>query len=232
MSLPFATVRVMDQSPGVCFIDTETTSLRPDRRAWEVAVILRRPGLPDRPRRWFIAADDLDLGNADLAALRIGGFFDRHPDYQPRARDDNYGAGNNQFWTGDDYDDDGYLTGRDPDGHYYARPEIDVMIDIEELTRGAHLVGAVPGFDAEVLAARMRAHGICPAWHYHLQDFETLIAGYLAGQGKPVPLLPWRSDDLSRLIGVEPPEPGERHTAIGDATWGARVWDAIMGAPA
>jgi hypothetical protein len=70
--------------------------------------------------------------------------------------------------------------------------ETAALAEAERLTRDAHLVGAVPGFDAEVLAARMRARGICPSWHYHLQDFETLIAGYLHGRGQPVPCLPWR----------------------------------------
>ncbi len=214
----------MNQSPNLCFIDTETTSLRPDRRAWEVAVILRRSGQPDQPRRWFITAGDLDLGNADLTALRIGGFLDRHPDYELRGSTDHEHLG-----TGIRNNDAGYLMGVNSEGRYYARRECEVLHDVEELTRGAHLVGAVPGFDAEVLAARMRANGICPAWHYHLQDFETLIAGYLAGQGKPVPPLPWRSDDLSRLIGVEPPGPHERHTALGDAQWAVRVWDMVMG---
>jgi DNA polymerase III epsilon subunit-like protein len=195
----------MDQPGTLCFIDTETTSLRPDRRAWEIAAVVRRPGQSDQPRRWFISSDDLDLGNADLMSLRVGRFFDRHPEYA--------GA-------------------RVSEGPDYPRGEREVLWDVEELTRGAHLVGAVPGFDADVLAARMRANRICPAWNYHLQDFETLIAGYLAGQGKPVPPLPWRSDDLSRLIGVEPPGPHDRHTALGDALWGARVWDAVMGAPA
>jgi DNA polymerase III epsilon subunit-like protein len=183
----------------LCFIDTETTSLRPDRRAWEIAVILRCAGQPDDERSWFTDVDDLDLGNADLTSLRIGRFFDRHPQYR---------------------DDRLCLT---------AQPEYDVLREVEEITRGAHLIGAVPSFDADVLGTRMRALGICPSWHYHLQDFETLIAGYLAGQGKPVPALPWRSDDLSRLIGVEPPGEEERHTAVGDARWAVRVWDMVLG---
>lgn len=195
----------MDQQQNLCFIDTETTSLRPDRRAWEIAVILRRPGHPDRVHGWFVASEDLDLGNADPTSLGIGRFFDRHPEYQPHANGDQAVG---------------------------ARREREVLREVEKLTRGAHLVGAVPSFDAEVLAARMRANGICPAWHYRLQDFETLIAGYLAGQGKPVPPLPWRSDDLSRLIGVEPPAPDQRHTAPGDAVWAARVWNVVMGMPA
>lgn len=207
MSAAGVTVRGMSQPPTLCFIDTETTSLRPDRRAWEIALVLRRPGEPDQDRHWFVAADDLELDNADLASLRIGRFFDRHPDYccppYPHVYDE----------------------------EYFAEGEKAVLREVEELTRGAHLVGAVPSFDAEVLAARMRAHGLCPSWHYHLQDFETLIVGYLAGQGQPVPPLPWRSDDLSRLIGIEPPSAEWRHTALGDAQWGARVWDAVMGIP-
>lgn len=195
----------MQQSARLCFIDTETTSLRPDRRAWEIAVIVREPGQPDAAYLWFVSSGDLELGNADLMSLRIGRFFDRHPEYRP------------------DRD-----ASRDGERRGGCHAEAKVMRYVEELTRGAHLVGAVPGFDAEVLAARMRAHGICPSWHYHLQDFETLIAGYLAGQGKPVPPLPWRSDDLSRLIGIEPPGEHGRHTALGDAEWAARVWDAVM----
>lgn len=55
--------------------------------------------------------------------------------------------------------------------------------------------------------------------------------GPVAHRGWPgmVPALPWRSDELSRLIGVEPPGEAERHTALGDARWAARAWDAVMG---
>lgn len=186
------------RTASICFIDTETTSLRADRRAWEIAVIIRRAGQSDDERCWFVDSADLDLGNADLGSLRIGRFFGRHPQY------------------------------RGEPGPAQCGREHDVLREVETLTRGAHLVGAVPSFDAGVLGARMRANGICPSWDFRLQDFETLIAGYLAGQGKPVPPLPWRSDDLSRLIGVEPPDEHDRHTALGDARWSARVWDAIM----
>ena len=182
----------------LAFVDCETTSLRHDRRAWEIGIILRRLAGPDHEERWFISADDLDLGNADLRSLKVGRFYERHP------------AGI-------------------ADGTGRTEREKDVLARVEYLTRGAHLVGAVPSFDAEVLANRMRANGICPSWHYHIQDFETLIIGYLRGQGRPVPGLPWRSDDLSRLIGVEPPGEDERHTALGDARWAVRVWDAVMG---
>ena len=136
----------------LCFVDTETTSLRHDRRAWEIAVITREPGKPQREDSWFVSAADLDLGNADLMSLKVGRFHERHP-----------GSG---------------VTSR----------EATVLKLVEARTRGAHLVGAVPSFDAEVLANRMRANGICPSWHYHLLDFETLAAGWLhrhAGAGEP-----------------------------------------------
>jgi len=187
-------------STVIAFLDTETTSLRPDRRAWEIAVITRDEAVRDKEHTWFVDADHLDLGNADLMSLKIGRFFARHPQYR----------------LDEEFD------------YTKVADEGDALRQVEAVTRGAHLVGAVPNFDAEVLGARMRAHGICPSWHYHIQDFETLIAGYLRGQGKPVPPLPWKSDDLSRLIGVEPPGEDERHSALGDARWAVRAWDAVM----
>jgi hypothetical protein len=97
------------------------------------------------------------------------------------------------------------------------------------MTYGAHLVGAVPNFDTEVFDPLLRAHGLAPAWYYHLQDVETLAVGYLLGQGKPAPELPWKSDELMAEIGVEPPAEDERHTALGDARWAKRAYDVIMG---
>ena len=63
--------------------------------------------------------------------------------------------------------------------------EAAALAEIEKITRGAHLVGAVVSFDAEVLAARMRAHGISPSFHYHLIDVEALAVGWLAGSEPP-----------------------------------------------
>jgi len=85
-----------------------------------------------------IDSADLDLGNADLGSVKIGRFFARHPHY------------------------------RDEPGPGTCGREHDVLRELETGTRGAHLVGAVPSFDADVLGARMRANGICPPWHYHL----------------------------------------------------------------
>lgn len=46
----------------IVFCDTETTSLRPDRRAWEVGLIVRDPDRREREFQWFVRSEDLDLG--------------------------------------------------------------------------------------------------------------------------------------------------------------------------
>jgi DNA polymerase III epsilon subunit-like protein len=200
----------------LCFIDTETTSLRPDRRAWEVGLIVREPGVADVEHYWFIDEDDLDLGNADPASLRIGRFYERHP----------------QYWL------DRESAGTDTESEY------DVLRLVEAITRGAHLVGAVPNFDADVLGARMRANGICPSWHYHLCDVENLAVGWLSAYAatlerelgeseraeelRRIAAPPWNSDELSRAVGVEPHE-DSRHTALGDARWARDIYDAVTG---
>jgi DNA polymerase III epsilon subunit-like protein len=201
-------------SAPLVFIDTETTSLRPDRRAWEIGLIVREPGKPDTEHFWFVDADHLDLANADLMSLKIGRFFDRHPQYRPG-------------WDGDPND---------------VEDEGDVLRQVEAITRGAHLVGAVVSFDAEVLGNRMRANGICPSWHYHLCCVENLAVGYLSGspafgasgagskRAEVAALIqpPWKSDDLSAALGITVSE-DERHTALGDARWALRIYDAVMG---
>ena len=198
----------------LCFLDTETTSLRPDRRAWDIAIIAREPGRPDVEHYWLIDERELDLGNADPMALKIGRFSERHPNYRL----------------------DRESTGTDTESEY------DALRLVEAITRGAHLVGAVVSFDADVLGTRMRANGICPSWHYHLIDVEALAIGYLSasaafGQSpsgikrqeiRDLITPPWKSDDLSAALGITVSE-DERHTALGDARWAMRIYDAVMG---
>jgi hypothetical protein len=98
-----------------------------------------------------------------------------------------------------------------------------------------HIVGAVPNFDTERLSLLLRSYGdVEPGWHYHLIDVENLAVGWIHGGINAAydfdpPPLPWRSDDLSRAVGVEPPGEGERHTAMGDARWAMRLYDRIVG---
>lgn len=179
------------------FLDTETTSLRHDRRVWEVGLIVRdgvlRDGrLDDREFSWFVGRDDLDLGNADLMSLKIGHFYERHPEYSHH-----------------------------PVARNADRSELEVVRRVDTLTRGATIVGAVPWFDTDVLGQRMRANGLCPSWHYHLVDVETLAAGALR---QPPP---WGFDSLLAAYGLEYDE-ADRHTALGDARMVRDLYDAVM----
>ncbi len=99
----------------------------------------------------------------------------------------------------------------------------DVADQLAGLTAGAHLVGAVPSFDAAFLDRFLRAHGRSPAWHYHLVDVEALAAGHL----HQAP--PWSSHELSRAVGVDPAD-YERHSAIGDARWARDIYRAVLAA--
>lgn len=186
------------------FIDTETTSLRPDRLVWEVAMI-RRDFDPIGQSETHLFVDSLDLSNADAMSLRIGGYYDRHPDLGWPRPD---GAGDDM--------------------------EAEIARIVEKVTRGAHLVAANPYFDAECLANMLRRHGYLPAWHYHLVNVSDMALGWLNakaevdGAARPVP--PYKSDALAVACGVEPPTEEERHTAMGDARWVMRWYDAMTGA--
>lgn len=171
----------------ICFVDTETTGLDPDRHEiWEVAAIRYNPGTDevlDAARLWQLP---VDLGRADSVALKIGRFHERR-----------------------------LLSGFLTDLVRFAR-------SFAEYTRGAHLAGAVVSFDEERLRRLLRRNGACPEWHYHLVDVEALVAGAL----KVAP--PWKSDDLSSAIGVDPTK-FDRHTAMGDCEWALAQYRAVMG---
>lgn len=62
------------------FLDTETTSLAPDRRIWDIALIKRAVDHTEKVFTTFVR--DVDLTNATPEALEIGRFRDRHPSYR------------------------------------------------------------------------------------------------------------------------------------------------------
>lgn len=93
--------------------------------------------------------------------------------------------------------------------------------EFSDLTAGAHLVGAVISFDEERLRRLLWRHNFEPEWHYHLVDVEGMVAGALGIQP------PWKSDDLAAAVGVTLDE-SERHTALGDARWAMRIYDAVI----
>lgn len=188
----------------LCFVDTETDGVYHDRKPWEIALIRRGPD--GRETAWsdFV---EIDLATADPFGLRIGRFYDRHP------------LGR-------------YIAHGDIGDQPYTPLAVDrrtAALRVAQLTHGAHLVAAVPNFDAEVFARLLRDEGLTSSWHYHLIDVEALAVGYLAAQGRPVPP-PWKSTDVTEVLGVPTPPEHERHTALGDARWAQATYDVVMAA--
>lgn len=187
----------------ICFVDTETDGVHPDREPWEIAIIRREPDGRETTWAQFV---EIDLSTADPFGLRVGRFYDRHPIGR-------------------------YLSGHsNPDvplglGQSVTRPL--AARHVARLTHGAHLVGAVPNFDAEILARLLREQKLTPAWHYHLIDVESLAVGYLAGEGRPL-APPWDSSYLLEALGVPATPDDQRHTALGDARWVRALYDAVM----
>lgn len=140
---------------SIIFLDTETTSLdRRTREIWEIGWI-KRTSNEDLERHMFI---EVDLEFADIASLRIGDYFRRHPDpYRKRIPEQFNG------------------TGAISAGQAAKR--------IAEEFQGATIVGAVPSFDEESMAGLLYRAGMTPTWHYHLVDIESMAAGRL--QVKP-----------------------------------------------
>ena len=192
----------MTQTP-IVFIDTETTGLHPDRVPWEIAMIRRDK---DGEREFLLQIRDVDLSQAEPKGLQIGGFYERHQQFRPPAQS------------------------REEASPADLVTERQAAYMVEQWTRGAHLIGAVPDFDARTLDPMLRRHGHIPAWHYHLIDVEAMGVGWLAGQGHAWVAPPWRSDEISRACHVEPPSEVDRHTAMGDARWVMRWYDAMVGA--
>jgi hypothetical protein len=180
------------------FCDVETTGLDVRRHeCWEVGAIVRTfsEGVDDKDyedveHHWFLP---INLDKADLIALNIGRYFERHP----------WGA----FATAKTSKDVANETA-------FAR-------EFMQLSMGAHIVGAVPNFDTEFLKPILYRNNCIPAWHYHLICVENLVAGRLGIHP------PWKSSDLSDLMGIKVNEE-DKHTALGDARWARDMYDAVM----
>lgn len=119
--------------------------------------------------------------------------------------------------------------------HRYSRAtaigSFEAAVRIGQITHGAIVVGCNPGFDLDSgrLEELLSRHGFTPAWHYHPLDTAAMALAWLWGRGVRPPQ-PWKSDELSRLIGVDPAQ-FDRHTAIGDVLWCHAQWTKMQAAP-
>lgn len=211
-------------APPICFVDTETTGLHPDRRAWEVAIIRREDG---KDRTWLMQVEDVDLSSADPFALQIGGFYERH-----------VSIGHKMPFASAICE-----PGSGP-ASAFSNDEAQVARTVEKVTRGAHMVGLNPGFDADVFDKMLRRHNMIPGWNYHLIDVANMALGAIHADADLAPnaqaaarirrlaSLPYKSDVLAGASGVAPAAEDERHTALGDARWAMRWYDKLTGTAA
>lgn len=199
------------------FLDTETCGLSPDDPIWEFAAIRREPDGTERTVHVFVHHDP------ERCARLPESFRADHLARFPGA------------WV-----EPARCPGESP-GSMAHDEFAELIMQTFAGEQRPHVVGAVPNFDTERLARVLDQYeDSAPNWHYHLIDVEALAVGYLRGleaglamaAGRPEgdgPHLPWESDGLSRECGVEPPGPGERHTALGDVRWAMRLYDTITG---
>ncbi|MER5902957.1 3'-5' exonuclease [Streptomyces mirabilis] len=209
----------------LAFIDTETTGLDPRKHdAWEIAVILRRPGVTDLEYLFQVRTS---LAEADPKALEINQYEQR------------FAVPDGEFAIA--------ISTATPD-EVTPLTEADLMHDLMTVLDGAMLVGSNPAFDDRFLSKIFHEAGVTPRWHYRTVDIATMAVGHLYGQAYTLTkqncdaefyaradrLLDdgWKSYELSRLMGIEPPAKGTAHTALGDARWARDVYDAITKADA
>lgn len=141
--------------PTLAFVDCETTGLRPEQghRPWEVAVILREPGLPDEEHVWQIRPN---LDTADPVALDKGRFAER-------------------FTVPDDCEATWTTQGEGP----WRLSAGEASLEIQSILRGAYVVAAVPAFDDSMLKALLHDRKLRIVWQYRLICVENLVAGAL-----------------------------------------------------
>jgi DNA polymerase III epsilon subunit-like protein len=145
--------------PTLCFGDVESTGLDPRvHRPWEIAAIIREPGLPDEEHVFQLRPD---LSKADPEALQINRFEER-------------------FAVPDGVDATWRING---DGPWRLQLH-EAVTEIQLLLADTHLVAAVPSFDDGMLKALMWDHQRLVRWKYRLVCVETLVCGALR---RPVP---------------------------------------------
>lgn len=143
-----------DPMPTI-FLDTETTGLHDDRRAWEISMIRRDAGAHDTTITLFIHVEDIDLAHADPTGLPVGRFHDRHPTF-------------------------GAPLG--PDQLYLSEAAAAEIVD--DWTSGAEIFGVRPRFDTVTLANALQRHGRTPRWWRDPVDITDLARGWMLARGR------------------------------------------------
>mgnify|MGYP001565847385 CR=1 FL=1 len=167
---------------------------------WEIAIIARSPGVPDSEFVWQLSPD---VEAADPEALEIGRFHQRR--LAPS--------------------EGRYDAVRIEDGKPTERMRhTEVLMEVQDLLRGAHMVGAVPSFDAVMLTAMLQRCALKTTWHHRLVCVETMAAAVLGWR------VPQGLSKTAEALGLTV-DPDAAHTALGDARLARDVYDMVMAGP-
>lgn len=111
------------------------------------------------------------------------------------------------------------------------RTAVSAAKTVAQTLAGRVLVGSNPAFDARFLEQLLRGANRAPSWHYSVVDIKAMAAGWLHGRDDELQptILPWSSYALSEACGISPPSHEERHTALGDSRWAARLYRHLTG---
>lgn len=188
----------------ITFIDTETTGLDERRHEiWEFA------GMKDTGEtlEWAFFPN---LEDADPTALKINNFYARAAAFDVEAHFNRPGD---------------CIIKRHDDKAFFEADRFMLALETVRFIGTDHVAGMVPTFDTIRLERLIRKYGLAPVWHYHSIDIEAMAIGYMLALGTAIEP-PWRSDDLSRELGVDP-EKFDRHTAAGDVHWAMALYDQM-----
>lgn len=189
------------------FVDVETIRLEPDRDVvWEIALLYPSKDLGRTPAETVVWQIMPDLALADPKALEVNRFHER---LTPALHGTPVRT----------------AALVQPDGDYaLPYPVTEIVKELQSRLAGKTLVGSKPTFDMDHLAAFC---GTPPKWRHHPLDIASMVYGFSAvfcHSGPPK--VAFRSEDLSRRLGVEPAG-FDRHTALGDCQWAYAQYRAM-----
>jgi len=212
----------------IVFLDTEFTHLDPDRReVWEIAAIIRDPGMPEIEVEWQIRPD---LRFADPNALKIGGYYERCllQDHSP---------GDAVIIVDPDHAEPG--AGETIEYEKRRTTAREIAAQLAPALCRATIFAGVPKADELTLERFLADHGQAWTAEHRTHCVRTLGLGYLLGRRAErvirlgvephpagVPPFPWDPKELAATVGV--PLPAQAHRALADARWAADQFDVIF----